>query len=92
MLTSRPDISAAVNFYSRYKSNATSVQWNGLKRILRYLKATADYGLLYKKNLKPINPLVTYANSDWAGNTDRKSTLGFMFEVFGVNVCWVTKK
>lgn len=92
MLTSRPDISAAVNFYSRYQSNATLAQWNGLKRVLRYLKGTADYGLFYAKNQEKNNPLVAYADSDWAGDTDRKSTSGFMFEVFDADVCWVTRK
>ena len=31
MLTTRPDISTAVNFYSRFQSNATETHWTGLK-------------------------------------------------------------
>lgn len=62
MLNTRPDISSAVNFYSHYQSNATKAQWLGLKRILRYLKGTAD--------INSKKPLVSYA--DWANDYDRK--------------------
>jgi hypothetical protein len=71
MLNTRPDISSAINFYSRYQSNATEAQWLGLKRILRYLKGTANIGLLYDVNSK--KPLVSYADADWANDHDRKS-------------------
>jgi hypothetical protein len=66
MFNTRPDISSAMNFYSRYQSNATEVQWLGLKRILRYLKGTADIGLLHDVNCK--KPFVSYADADWAND------------------------
>ena len=54
MLYIRPDISLAVNFYSRYQSNAKLIHWKGLKRLLRYIRGTLDYGLFFKRgsNLK----------------------------------------
>lgn len=91
MLTTRPDLSAAVNYYSRFQSNATESHWKGLKRILRYIKDTVDLALLYRKTNSP--PLVGYADSDWAGALDdRKSTTGYLFEVFGAVVTWTTRK
>ena len=37
--------------------------------------------------------LVGYADCDWAGDaTDRKSTTGFLFKVFGATVTWCTRK
>lgn len=89
-LTTRPDISAAVNFYSRFQSCATEKEWKGLKRVLRYLKETLNYGLVYKRQGLP--PLVVYADSDWAGSSDRKSTTGYLLEVYGNAVSRTTRK
>jgi hypothetical protein len=88
MLTTRPDLSAAVNFFSRFQTNATDAQWFGLKRVLRYVQGTIDLGLCYDKGYDVA--LTGYADSDWAGDTDRRSTTGF--EVYGATVSWVTKK
>ena len=49
-----------------------------MKRIMRYLKGTKEFGLYYKKNEK--FELRTYIDADWAGNIDdRKSTSGGAF-------------
>lgn len=47
---SRPDIAFAVNYLSQHNNCYSSVHFNHAKRILRYLKGTQDYGLIYKKN------------------------------------------
>jgi hypothetical protein len=90
MLTTRPDLNAAVNFFSRFQINATDAQWFGLKRVLRYVQGTIDLGLCYNKGYDVA--LTGYADSDWAGDTDRRSTTGYLFEVYGATVSWVTKK
>lgn len=90
MLNTRPDLSAAVNFFSQFQSNAAEAQWIGLKRILRYIHDTVNLDLFYRRKINTI--LIGYANSDWAGDVDRKSTTGFLFEVLGAPVIWVTKK
>lgn len=87
MLNTRPDICAAINFYSRFQNNAHEFHWNGLKRILRYLRGTTDFGLFFKKTMK--DAFVGYADSDWDKN--RKSTMGYLFNVYGATTCWVTK-
>jgi hypothetical protein len=90
MLNTRPDISTAVNYYSRFQSEPKHSHWIGLKRILRYLQGTASHGLFYPRGECPA--LTCYADSDWAGGADRRSTSGFLIEVFGATVCWATKK
>jgi hypothetical protein len=89
MLTTHPDLSAAVNFFSHFQTNATDTQGFGLKRVLRYVQGTTDLDLFYDKGYDVA--LTRYADSDWAGDTDRRSTTGYLFEVYGPTVSWVTK-
>ena len=50
------------------------------KRILRYIKGTSDYGLVYGKDKEC--RLMGYCNSDYAGDLDdRKSTSGYVFSM-----------
>jgi hypothetical protein len=58
--------------------------------MLRYLKDTQHFGLIYRRQTAPV--LAAYADSDWAGSLDRKSTTGFLLQVHGNVVCWSTKK
>ena len=61
------------------------------KRILRYMKVTLNFGLLYSP-LKEFK-LVSYSNSDWAADTDdRKSDNGFVFYKGDIAFAWTSKK
>lgn len=46
-LTTRPDISYAVNLLSRYCENPGPKHWGAIERIFRYLKGTMDLKLRY---------------------------------------------
>jgi hypothetical protein len=48
MMCTRPDISFAVRIVSRYQANPGQSHWIAVKRILRYLKGTADYSLCFQ--------------------------------------------
>jgi len=51
-----------------------------LKRIIKYVKSIADFGVWYNKDTNDV--LAGYSDADWAGNADdRKSTLGGCFYV-----------
>jgi len=43
----RPDITFAVNSVSQFLERPMKIHWNAVKRILKYLKETADHGLYY---------------------------------------------
>ena len=45
----RLDLLSSVGILSRYMESPTLEHYNGVKRILRYIKGTKDFGLLYKK-------------------------------------------
>ena len=62
-----------------------------IKRILRYLKGTEDYGLWYK--LGGHLDLKVFTNAEWVGNIDdRKSTGGGAFFLGKRLVSWTSKK
>ena len=71
-----PDLSYSVGFLSRFMERPTVEHLTALKRVLRYLRGTIGYGLVYLKGQSKAR-LVGYSDSDFAGNEqDRKSTLG----------------
>ena len=51
-----------------------------LKRIIKYVKTTAEFDVWYNKDTNDV--LAGYSDADWTGNADdRKSTLGVCFYV-----------
>ena len=46
----RPDITFAVSNVSRFCSKPTKEHWVAVKYILRYMKGTVNYGLMYSNN------------------------------------------
>jgi hypothetical protein len=61
-------------------------------RLRRYLKATARHKLVYRRTTA-IEPLVEYADSEWAGDSgDRKSQGGFVFMMNSAAVSWSSRK
>lgn len=45
----RPEISYAIGVMSRYMQNSRKPHLEMVRQVLRYVKSTIDYGLLYKK-------------------------------------------
>eukprot|EP00253_Pinus_taeda_P009468 PITA_09468 len=87
----RPDISFAVSYISRFMSALKDDHWITTKRVLRYVRGTSDYGLLYTRSSDPI--LSGYTDSDWVGSVDdRKSTVGYVFSLGSGAVTWTSKK
>lgn len=89
-VSSRPDLAFSVYYLSRYQSKPNDCLWKALKRILRYIKQTIDYSLIFEKKSK--NPIVGYADADWGRDIDRKSTTGYLFQIYGNTVVWKSRK
>ena len=86
----RPDIAVAVGDVARYSNNPGKQHWMAVKRILRYLKETINFGM--KCDPKSID-LVGYSDADWAGDIDtRRSTTGYLFKFGSVPICWKSKR
>ena len=88
----RPDIAFAVSNVARFCSSPSKEHWTAVKRILRYLKGTSNYGLSYLRNDNN-DTLVGYSDADWAGDVnDCKSTSGYLFMMSGAAVSWKSQK
>lgn len=79
LVHTRPDITYSVGVLSRYMEKPTMLHYKAVKRILRYVKGTLDYGIVYSQGTG--NYLLSgYSDSDHAGSVDdRKSKSGIGF-------------
>ncbi|XP_024190150.1 uncharacterized mitochondrial protein AtMg00810-like [Rosa chinensis] len=74
--TRRPDIAYNVNSVCQFMQAPTDVHFLAVKRILRYVKGTLNYGVTFRR--APLE-LKAYTDSDWAGNpNDKRSTTGLV--------------
>jgi hypothetical protein len=90
MLSSRPDISFAVNQVSQHCEKPEQEHWNAVKRIFAYLQGTQTYGLRF---WAMGSHLKGYTDADYAGDTNtRQSTSGFIFILFGGPVAWSSRR
>ena len=88
----RPDLMFSVGFLSRFMEHPTSEHMLALKRVLRYIKGTLDYGLVYKRG-QVAAQLIGYTDSDYAGDIeDRKSTMGHVFFYNSMAISWTSQK
>ncbi|CAM8962873.1 unnamed protein product [Rhodiola kirilowii] len=87
----RPDIAYAVGVCARYQADPKESHLLAVKRIIKYVCGTADFGIWYTQDTNP--HLVGYCDADWARNAeDRKSTSGGCFFLGNNLVSWFIKK
>jgi hypothetical protein len=99
--TSRPDVAHAVNRVAQFSQNPGPAHWRAVKQILRYLCGTSQLGLKFDGSGKNgtvsmdagLPPLVSFADSDWAGCPDtRRSTTGWLLCLGGCLIDWHCQK
>ena len=74
----RPELAYSVNRVCQFMQNPLEMHWKTVKRILRYLVGTAEYGLHMRTCPESDLRLVGYSDADWAGDGDsRRSTTGY---------------
>ena len=90
-IATHPDIAQAVGVVAKYCSKPNEAHMTAVKRILHYLKGTADLGLRFVKSEN--GGLVGYSDADWAGDVDnRHLTTGVLILMSGGPVSWLSKK
>ncbi|XP_059638600.1 uncharacterized mitochondrial protein AtMg00810-like [Cornus florida] len=91
LAATRPHISFSVGVCARYQADPREQHILTVKRIIRYVNSTLNYGLRYSSESNSEIPC--YTDADWAGNKDdRKSTSGGCFNVGTNHVSWYSKK
>jgi len=92
LLHTRPDMSFSVGVASRFMEKPTVKHFNAVKQIMRYLKGTLNFGLVYTQEKKP-EELVGYTYSDSGGDTvGRRSTSGMAFYLNERLITWNSHK
>jgi hypothetical protein len=90
MTATRPDLAYTMSRLSKFFDSPTETHAAAAKKVLRYLRGTADKGVRYNGNEETF---AGYSDSDFAGDVDdRRSTGGFVFILFGGAVSWKAKK
>jgi len=87
----RPDISFALSCLSQFNSNPRVVHMSALKRILRYLRGTADYSLEFGKK-SSVNRIECETDASWDRTKDAKSFTGLLMYKNGDLIHWKSKK
>ncbi|XP_039122061.1 secreted RxLR effector protein 161-like [Dioscorea cayenensis subsp. rotundata] len=81
----------SVGVCARYQATQKESHLKAVKRIIRYVHGTAEYGIWYSKDSN--SHLAGYSDTDWEGNIDdRKSTSGECFYLSNNLVTWYSKK
>jgi hypothetical protein len=93
LVNTRPDISFAVGYVSRFMEKPRQEHLAAVKHLLRYIAGTIDYGLVYPKLTKGDSRLIGYSDSDLGGDVDeRKSTAGVIFFLGEMVISWSSQK
>jgi hypothetical protein len=87
----RPDIAYAVQQVCLHMHDPRDSHLTAMKRILRYLRGTPDYGLLLCRSRS--TDLAVYTDADWAGCPDtHRSTSGYAVFLGDNLVSWSAKR
>jgi hypothetical protein len=88
-ICTRPDLAHVVSVVSRFMHYPSREHWNAVKWILRYLKGTSHFGLMFDNNsVKEIDVMgfvEGFVDSDFVGDLDkRRSISGYIFSLCGL--------
>ena len=88
----RPDIAYSMSVLSRFLTNPSPAHIEAAKRVMRYMKGTAGYGISYGSGTISPN-LHRYSNADYAGYKEtRRSTSGYVFFLAGGPFSWRSRR
>ena len=88
----RPDLSFAVNYCSRFVENPSESSVNNIKRCLRFINGTLKNGIVFK-NDSNLNVIEAYCDSDFAEDPEtRRSTTGFVIFYGGGPIAWCSRR
>ena len=88
----RPDIAYITFKLAQFVEKPLYSHWKALMRVLKYLKSTQTFGIIYSKT-QIKNLLFSYSDSDFAGDiSDRKSTTGSVILLNSGSIVWTSHR
>ena len=69
MTWTRPDLAWIVTKLLQHLANPSKADWMTVKHVLRYIKGTVDYKLIFKKSTDAVK-LVGHSDSDYASTKE----------------------
>lgn len=91
--STRPDVTFAINFLSRFNARSKQQAWAAVKRVLRYLTGTSDVRIRYTTGKDDNCYPYVFSNSDWAGSeSSYKLTTGYVVMMSYVPVAWRSQR
>nr|GEY81100.1 ribonuclease H-like domain, reverse transcriptase, RNA-dependent DNA polymerase [Tanacetum cinerariifolium] len=91
LLHTRPDLSYSVGLLSRFMQDPKDHHLKAIKQVIRYIKGTKEYGIIYKK--EGGCKITGYNDSSYGINTDQgKETTGIVFYFGESPITWCTQK
>ncbi|XP_066392135.1 secreted RxLR effector protein 161-like [Miscanthus floridulus] len=92
LVNTRPDLAYSVGYVSRFMEKPTTEHLANVKRVLRYIAGTLDYGCYYTRKEKDVH-LVEFRNSDHARDIDsRRSFFGVLYFLGKNVITWYSQK
>nr|XP_028959295.1 uncharacterized protein LOC108171893 [Malus domestica] len=86
----RPNIAFSVHQVCQFMQTPMNAHFTAVKRILRYLKGTMQFGITYTHGDLSLK---AFSDADWAGDpNDRRSTTGLVVFLGNNPISWSSKK
>lgn len=84
MICTRPDLAYPISLLNRFMADHGKVHWEALKWVLRYIKGSLSYDIMYGNATRDLEyALLGYSYSDYVRCIDtRKFISGYMFIIF----------
>ena len=93
MLGTRPDLSAAVSIISQFSAKPSAMHQQAAKRVLQYLKGTANLKLHLGAEPGELPNLIGYSDVSWRDDINmHRSTLGYIYYLETGPISWCSKK
>ncbi|KAH9113686.1 hypothetical protein LEN26_013109 [Aphanomyces euteiches] len=89
--TTRPDIAFTVTLLSRHLSQPTDEHSAIAKRVLRYLKGTHDYGIIYQPVDSDHYTIELYVDAEYANDKYTRRTSVYLLYLNGCLISWKSK-
>ena len=90
----RPDIAYSVSLLGRFSQNPGVTHWEGVKRVFRYIAGARRFRLCLggKPETELGEAFDGFADADFAGDSQFRSTTGYIFRLGIGAVAWHSKK